>query len=91
MKHEEWQEVRLHVSRSINGRHMDHEQTLKALRQALGFSPDNDLLRQHMAESLLAAGRPAEAEKGFRQLVLGSSANAAAKLGLATAFQQQGK
>lgn len=67
------------------------DDALQALREALRLSPNNLALRQHFAETLLAHGLGAEAEKEFRE-GLGLAPNSTAlKLGLARAFYQQGK
>jgi tetratricopeptide (TPR) repeat protein len=62
-----------------------------ALREALRLSPDNLPLRQHLAETLLGLGRPEEAEKELKAALSKWPDNSALKLGLATAFSQQGK
>ena len=62
-----------------------------ALREALKLSPNNLPLRQHLAESLLGAGRYEEAEKAFRDALALAADNHHLKLGLARAFHQQGK
>ncbi|MFT4587601.1 MAG: transitional endoplasmic reticulum ATPase, partial [Limisphaerales bacterium] len=67
------------------------DEVLCALREALKISPNNAPLRQHLAESLLRLGWPAEAEKEFRMALSLSPENQALKLGLARAFQRQAK
>lgn len=67
------------------------EESLAALREALKLSPDNIPLRQHLAQTLMGLGRPDEAEKEFRQAISMAPDNNALKLGLAGAFEQQGK
>ena len=64
---------------------------LDALREALRLTPNNVPLRQHLADSLLSAGRAAEAEKEYREALAQAPDNAALQLGLARAFHAQGK
>ena len=67
------------------------DDALQALREALRLSPNNIALRQHLAETLLTHGHPAEAEKEFRE-ALGLAPNSLSlKLGLARSFYQQNK
>lgn len=64
---------------------------LAALREALRLSPNNIPLRQHLADSLLQAGRADEAEKEFRE-ALGLAPNSLAlQLGLARTYFRLGK
>jgi transitional endoplasmic reticulum ATPase len=65
--------------------------TLAALREAVKVSPDNLPLRQHLAQTLLDAGRPEEAEQEFKSALAQWPTQVALKLGLATAFNRQGK
>ena len=69
----------------------DAPDALSALREAVKLSPDNLQLRQHLADSLLAAGRPDEAEAEYRHALALAPNDAKLKLGLATAFQRQNK
>jgi transitional endoplasmic reticulum ATPase len=69
---------------------MDSDATIDALRDALAVSPDNVPLREHLAATLLAAGRSAEAEAEFRQ-ALAHGAGDSARLGLAHAFFALGR
>ena len=69
---------------------MDVEATLNALRDALAVSPDNVPLREHLASTLLTAGRAEEAEAEFRE-ALARGAGSSAQLGLARAFFALGK
>lgn len=64
---------------------------LRTLRDAVRLSPDNVPLRQHLAESLLQAGRLEEAEQEFRQALALAPSSAAIKLGLASAFHRLGR
>jgi transitional endoplasmic reticulum ATPase len=61
------------------------------LREALAASPENVALRLHLAESLLGAGRPEEAEQEYRAALSRAPQDHRAKLGLARAFYQQSK
>src|SRR5688572_32362965 len=70
---------------------MTSEDGLKSLRDALRLSPDNVPLRQHLADTLLGMGRPAEAEVEYRHALNLAPDDARLKVGLATAFYQQGK
>lgn len=65
--------------------------TVKALREALKFSPDNVPLRQHLAEMLLSVGLYEDAEQEYRQVLALKPEDSQLKLGLAKAFYQQGK
>ena len=69
---------------------MDDEATLKALREALAVSPDNVPLREHLASTLLAAGRADEAEAEYRE-ALARGAGSGAQLGLARVFFALGR
>jgi transitional endoplasmic reticulum ATPase len=64
---------------------------LPALREALRLSPNNNALRQHLAEMLLSRGQPEEAEKEYREALSQAPNSVPLKLGLARAFYQQGK
>ncbi len=64
---------------------------LQALREALKLSPENLPLRRHLAETLLGLGRPAEAEAEFREALSRAADDALLKVGLARAYEQQGK
>ena len=61
------------------------------LRAALKFSPDNAPLLLHVADTVLKTGAFAEAEALFKRVVALDPASATARLGLASAFFQQGK
>jgi AAA+ superfamily predicted ATPase len=67
------------------------EDGLELLREALRASPANTALRLHFADTLLARGQGAGAEKEFRLGVEQSPNSLPMKLGLARAFLQQGK
>ena len=62
-----------------------------ALRDALRLSPDNAPLLVHVADTVLRSGGFAEAEVLFKRALALEAGNLAARLGLATAFFQQGK
>lgn len=64
---------------------------IRALREALKFSPDNIPLRQHLADTLLSLGLAAEAEQEYRHAMLIQKESPQLQLGLAKAFYQQGK
>jgi transitional endoplasmic reticulum ATPase len=61
------------------------------LRDALRFSPTNAPLLQHVAETVLKRGAFAEAEALFKRTLSLDGTNTSARLGLASAFFQQGK
>lgn len=61
------------------------------LREAIRRSPDNILIRQHLAEMLLERALYAEAEQEFRRAIALDSTNVELRVGLARAFYQQGK
>jgi SpoVK/Ycf46/Vps4 family AAA+-type ATPase len=67
------------------------DRALEILREALRLSPENLPLRRHLAESLLAQGRPELAEAEFREALALAPEDADLKVGLANAFLQQGK
>ncbi len=64
---------------------------LASLREALQFSPDNLPLRRHLAESLLQAGRLAEAEAEYKEALARAPQDINFRLGLARAFLEQQK
>jgi transitional endoplasmic reticulum ATPase len=64
---------------------------LETLREAVRLSPENIPLRRHLAESLLAQGRPDLAEAEFRDALTLAPEDVHVKVGLANAFLQQGK
>ena len=61
------------------------------LRDALRHSPDNAPLLLHVADTVLKKGAFAEAEALFKRALAVEPANPLARLGLASAFFQQGK
>ncbi len=67
------------------------EPAIQALREALKFSPENLPLRRHLAESLLGLSRAEEAEAEFRAALVQAPDDSGLKLGLARAYDQQGK
>jgi SpoVK/Ycf46/Vps4 family AAA+-type ATPase len=64
---------------------------IDALRAALAVSPDNLPLRQHVAATLIAKGRFAEAEEELKQALRLAPGSAAVKLDLARAYLEQKK
>ncbi len=70
---------------------MAGEETVAALRSALQVSPDNLPLVLHLGDTLLSLGRGDEAEREFRAALNRWSDDAHLKVGLARAFEQQGK
>lgn len=73
------------------GQNLPAEEAVRALREALRTSPNNSALRLHLADTLLASGRGAEAEQEYREGLAQSPNSEPMKLGLARAFFQQGK
>ncbi|HVV71580.1 MAG TPA: AAA family ATPase [Verrucomicrobiae bacterium] len=73
------------------GQNSPAEEAIRALREALRLSPNNSALRLHLADTLLANGRGAEAELEYREGLAQSPNSEPMKLGLARAFFQQGK
>ena len=68
---------------------------IKALKEALAFSPDNVPLRLHVAEMLLGLGEAQEAQQEFATALTHEPDDGknlgTIKLGLARAYEQQGK
>ena len=62
-----------------------------SLREALQFSPDNLPLRRHLADSLLQAGRLAEAEAEYKEGLTRAPEDTSFRFGLAKAFFEQKK
>jgi ATP-dependent 26S proteasome regulatory subunit len=81
---------RSHFSMSSEPNSPSHD-AIKALRDALQFSPQNIPLRQHLGDTLLSMGLPEEAEKEFREALAIAPKNQSLMLGLARAFSQQNK
>jgi ATP-dependent 26S proteasome regulatory subunit len=67
---------------------LDH---IGQLREAVRISPGNVPLRQALADALMGVGRFEEAETEYRTALGLAPGEAGLKLGLARAFQQQGK
>jgi transitional endoplasmic reticulum ATPase len=61
------------------------------LREALRLSPNNTPLLLHVADTVLKSGGLVEAEALFKRVLTQEPANLTAKLGLVSAFFQQGK
>ena len=70
---------------------MNGDRAIETLREALRLSPENVPLRRHLAETLLAQGRPELAEAEFREALALAADDSGLKIGLANAFIQQGK
>lgn len=70
---------------------MNSEDSIQSLREALRLSPGNIPLRLHLARTLLQLGRADEAEAEFREGLSRDRDNVDLKIGLATAFLDQGK
>ena len=70
---------------------MAGDDAIAALRAALQVSPDNLPLLMHLGDTLLSLGRGEEAEREFRQALSRWNEDAQLKVGLARAFEQQGK
>lgn len=70
---------------------MDSEDSIQSLREALQLSPGNIPLRIHLARTLLQLSRADEAEVEFREGLSRDRDNVDLKIGLATAFYEQGK
>jgi SpoVK/Ycf46/Vps4 family AAA+-type ATPase len=68
-----------------------HDDSVRALRDALQHSPDNVPLRQHLADTLLSAGRHDEAEREYRHALGLAPESERLKVGLASCYYQQGK
>ena len=64
---------------------------IESLKAALAVTPENDILRQHVADALLKAGRFAEAESEYKVLLERMFQPEKVKLGLAKAFYEQQK
>lgn len=67
------------------------EDNIRALREALGFSPDNVALRKHLAEVLIGYGRADEAERELREAVNLAPSDHAIKVTLARVYLQLGR
>ena len=70
---------------------MNPDRALETLREAVRLSPENIPLRRHLADSLLAQGRPELAEAEFREALTLAPDDVQLKVGLANSFVQQGK
>ncbi|MBI5961170.1 MAG: AAA family ATPase [Chloroflexi bacterium] len=69
----------------------DQDKLIQALREAVGFSPDNVPLRKHLADQLFQYGAYAEAEKEYRTVLDHTPQDSDVKLALAEAFYYQQK
>lgn len=70
---------------------MDPETILRGLRAALAASPDNAPLLRHLAETLAAFGRHAEAEVEWKALLKLAPGDADTRIQLARTYRAQGK
>lgn len=70
---------------------MDPETIVRGLRAALAASPENAPLLRHLAETLAAYGRHAEAEVEWKALLRLTPGDADARIQLARAYRFQGK
>ncbi|MBX9583256.1 MAG: AAA family ATPase [Gemmataceae bacterium] len=70
---------------------MTTDDPLSPLREALTVSPTNVPLRLHLADSLAAANRPADAEALLKDGLTRAPNDARLKLGLARLYLKQGK
>lgn len=70
---------------------MDPETTLRGLRAAVATSPENAPLLRHLAETLAAYGRHAEAEVEWKALLKLTPNDADARIQLARVYRVQGK
>jgi hypothetical protein len=76
---------------AFEDRQVTGDRTFETLREALRLSPENVPLRRHLAESLLASGRPELAEAEYREALNLAPDDLKLKVGLANAFVEQGK
>ncbi len=67
------------------------DDTIRSLREALKFSPDNTPLRKHLADVLMGFGRADEAEKELREAIAHAPSDHALKVSLARAYLQLGR
>jgi AAA+ superfamily predicted ATPase len=67
------------------------DNSLQELQNAVRLSPENVPLRRALADGLLAAGHPDQAEEHYRQAVRLSGGEPGHKLGLARAYLAQNK
>ncbi len=70
---------------------MSGEDDVRALQEALSFSPDNVPLRRHLASTLRALGRAEEAAKELRKCLARAPQDVDARLMLAACYLEQGK
>jgi SpoVK/Ycf46/Vps4 family AAA+-type ATPase len=67
------------------------DESVLALREAVGLAPQSVPLRLHLADVLLGLGRSEEAEREYRAALALAPNHAVVKIGLAETFYQQGK
>lgn len=70
---------------------MNDNENIKALQEAVALSPRNVPLRKLFADTLLKAGRNAEAEDQYREAMALAPDDMALKCGLARTFYRNGK
>jgi transitional endoplasmic reticulum ATPase len=68
-----------------------NEENIRALQEALSISPDNVLLRLHLAEILLNADRLEESEAEYKEALRRSPQEIKGKTGLANLYYRQEK
>ncbi len=69
----------------------NQDDAIQGLRDALEVSPDNIPLRLHLAKTLMGLGQFEDAEAEYRQALSFAPNNPQVKLGLVSAYDQQGK
>jgi Tfp pilus assembly protein PilF len=69
---------------------LHYPEAVRDYRRAVGIEPDNDRARLGLAENLLIVGPPEDAAEQFEWLRRRHADDAAASLGLARAWRQQG-
>ena len=67
------------------------EENIKALKEAVKLSPDNIILKKHLAETLVLYGHYEEAEQTFREALQLNPNDKSLKLSLANCFYKQAK
>jgi AAA+ superfamily predicted ATPase len=68
----------------------NHDETVRALRDALVASPENMVLRRHLAELLVTAGKLSDAVTEYRQALSLSPRDDSLRLPLATLYKDLG-
>jgi AAA+ superfamily predicted ATPase len=70
---------------------LPNDESVNALREAVGLAPQSVPLRLHLAEVLFALGRLDESEKEYRAALALAPNHSGVKIGLAEAFHRQDK